>query len=280
MKDIFMMWNKHMADPDNNFPQLKKIQDDNLDGFPEVDRTEEINALLAAVKLMLKQKGDTLEGKEVVFVDGDRFTVNGFEWESIAKKPYEYSPYGSVFKFSHDITPAKNALGAGGCRDCHGSNSDFFFKEIMAKPFDGHGKALIEKNATFLGYSSFALGFMTFQHETLKPLMFWGFLVIFVLLIFHYVIFGPKRSEGLSSDELFSISFNYKFPIICPDLSLSSLVYVKRIKLNLFYDYADSKLKDDKSIYRSTGVETTFDCHFLRMIVPFDLKTLKAIPKK
>ena len=26
-----------------------------------------------------------------------------------------------------------------------------------------------------------------------------------------------------------------------------------------------------KSIYRSTGVETTFDCHFLRMIVPFDI---------
>jgi len=46
---------------------------------------------------------------------------------------------------------------------------------------------------------------------------------------------------------------------------------VKRIKLNFFYDYADSKLKDDKSIYRSTGVETTFDCHFLRMIIPFDI---------
>ncbi|MFO8085676.1 MAG: formate dehydrogenase subunit gamma [Desulfobacterales bacterium] len=200
MKDIFMMWNKHMADPDNNFPQLKNIQDDNLDGFPEVDRAEEIQALLAAVRLMLKQKGDTLEGKEVVFVDGNRFTLDGVEWESIAKQPYEYSPYGSVFKFSHDITPAKNALGAGGCTDCHGSNSDFFFKEIMAKPFNDHGEHLTENNASFLGYSSFALGVMTFRHETLKPLMFWGLPVIFVLLIFHYVIIGPNRSGQVMED--------------------------------------------------------------------------------
>ena len=88
---------------------------------------------------------------------------------------------------------------------------------------------------------------------------------------FSDIVDYPRGFSGLSSDELYSISFNYKFPIICPNLSISSLIFLKRIKLNLFYDYADSKLKDDKSIYRSTGVETTFDCHFLRIIVPFDL---------
>ncbi|MBI9037507.1 MAG: PD40 domain-containing protein [Bacteroidales bacterium] len=88
---------------------------------------------------------------------------------------------------------------------------------------------------------------------------------------FSDIVDYPRGFSGLSSDELFSISFNYKFPLVCPDLSISSLIYLKRIKLNLFFDYADSKLKDDKSIYRSTGLETTFDCHFLRMIVPFDL---------
>ncbi len=88
---------------------------------------------------------------------------------------------------------------------------------------------------------------------------------------FSDIVDYPRGFSGLSSDELFSISFNYKFPLICPDLSISSLIYLKRIKLNLFYDYADSKLKGEKSIYRSTGIETTFDCHFLRMIVPFDL---------
>ena len=89
--------------------------------------------------------------------------------------------------------------------------------------------------------------------------------------MFSDIVNYPRGFSGLSSDELFSISFNYKFPIICPDLSLSSLVYLKRIKLNLFYDYTDGKSDGEKSIYRSTGVETTFDCHFLRMIIPFDL---------
>ena len=88
---------------------------------------------------------------------------------------------------------------------------------------------------------------------------------------FSDIVDYPRGFSGLSSDELFSVSFNYKFPLICPDLSISSLIYLKRIKLNLFFDYADSKLDDENLNYRSTGVETTFDCHFLRIIIPFDV---------
>ena len=193
MKDVFMMWKKHLADPDKNFPQLKEIKDDNLDGFPEVNRPEEIKALLAAVTSMLKAKGKFLEGKEVVFVDGNRYTADGSNWKIISKKPHEYSPYGSVFKFSHDITPARNALGAKGCTDCHSSSSDFFFKEIMVRPFDQDGMSVKQQNADFMGYSPLALRLTAFQHEILKPFGLWSLLAVFVLVMLHYVIFGPKR---------------------------------------------------------------------------------------
>lgn len=195
MKDVFLMWKGHVSDPDKNFPQLKYIKDDNLDGFPEVNRPEEIKALSAAVTSMLKAKGESLEGKEVVFVDGDRYTVDGIDWKTISKKTHEYSPYGSVFKFSHDITPAQNALGAKGCTDCHSSRSDFFFKEIMVRPFDQQGMPVKEKNAVFMGYSASALRAMSFRHEILKPSGLWSLLAVFVLVILHYVIFGPKRFE-------------------------------------------------------------------------------------
>lgn len=195
MKDVFMMWKNHLSDPDKNFPQLKEIKDDNLDGFPEVNRPEEIKALLAAVTSMLKAKGESLEGKEVVFVDGDRYTVDGSNWKIISKKPHEYSPYGSVFKFSHDITPARNALGAKGCTDCHSSMSDFFFKEIMVRPFDQEGMSVKQKNADFMDYSPLALRLTAFQHEILKPSGLWSILAVCVLVILHYVIFGPKRVE-------------------------------------------------------------------------------------
>ena len=193
MKDIFMMWKKHAADPDGNFPRLKEIRDDNRDGFPEVNRPEEIRALLASVALKLKQGGASLDGKQVVFVDGDRYTTDGVTWSSMEKAPYEYSPYGSVFKYSHDIGPAKNGLGAKGCADCHGAGSDFFFKKIMVRLFGDDGRPVMETNAAFLGFTRRAIGFMTFQNGTLKSLAAWAILIVFALLLLHYILFGPKR---------------------------------------------------------------------------------------
>jgi len=201
MKDIFSMWKKHLSDPDKNYPLLKKIQDDNRDGFKEVNTPEEIMALLESARSMLRSRSKNPAPGKVVFVDGDRYTADGVTWETLSKKPYEYTPYGSVFKFSHDITPARNAWGAGGCKDCHGKQSDFFSKDVMAKPFDGSGKPVIVKNASFLGFSSTALQFMTFEHETLKPVGLWSLVVVMVLLMLHYVIFGPKRASVVPDDS-------------------------------------------------------------------------------
>ena len=193
MKDVFTMWNKHVSAPDDVFPVLKQIKDDNLDGFLEINRTEEVTAILASVASMLTAKGASLEGKEVVFVDGDRYTADGTNWKSIAKKRYEYSPYGSVFKLSHDITPARNALGAKGCSDCHSLESEFFFRDIMVRPFDGQGKPVVQKSASFMGYSPTALSLMDFENKVLRRSVFWFIFAVFVLLLFHYVTFGPKR---------------------------------------------------------------------------------------
>jgi len=201
MKDIFMMWKTHMNDPNKNYPLLSKIKDDNKDGYSEVNRPEEIRALLDSVISMLKNKGESLEGKTIVFVDGDRYTSDGKTWTNIPKKPYEYSPYGSVFKYSHDVCPAKNALGAKGCTDCHSSNSDFFYKEIMVRPFNEQGKPLKENNAVLLGYSSHALRFMAFQFQILKPLFIWLLLIVLFLMVLHYVIFGPKRVERFVDED-------------------------------------------------------------------------------
>ncbi len=184
MKDIFMMWKTHMVSPDKNYPLLSEIKDDNQDGFLEVNRPEEIRALVASVTAMLKKKGETLNGRQVVFVDGDRYTSDGNVWTSIPKKPYEYSPYGSVFKYSHDICPAKNALGANGCTDCHAFNSPFFTLPVMTRPFDENARASYEPNAKLLGFSSMAVFAGGLRQEVLKPVLFYGILAgLFMLLI-------------------------------------------------------------------------------------------------
>ncbi len=199
MKDIFMMWKNHSEHPDTTYPELSIISDDNRDGFPEVNRPEEIKSLLSSVTSMLKQKGVSMKNKTVVFVDGDRYTADGNKWISLPKKPYEYSPYGSVFKYSHDITPARNALGAKGCADCHALKSTFFEQPVMTQPFDENGKPTYRPNAELLGFSSTAVFASGFRQEILKPILFFsilaGILLLLIMLVCGDWVIGLSKSK-------------------------------------------------------------------------------------
>ena len=200
MKDIFMMWKTHMDTPDKNYPLLSTIKDDNQDGFLEVNRPEEIRALVTSVTAMLEKKGEVLDRRRVVFVDGDRYTSDGNTWTDIPKKLYEYSPYGSVFKYSHDISPAKNALGANSCTDCHAFNSPFFTHPVMIRPFDENARASYEPNATLLGFSSMAVFAGGLRQEVLKPVLFYGILaglsLLLILLVCGQWAFGAPESNS------------------------------------------------------------------------------------
>ena len=84
-------------------------------------------------------------------------------------------------------------------------------------------------------------------------------------------------SRGYGSwfeDNAFRYGINYTFPLLYPDLPLSSLLFIKRIKANLFYDFTglNSSLIDRISavqgtrFMRSAGVELTFDVRAVRLL--------------
>jgi len=81
----------------------------------------------------------------------------------------------------------------------------------------------------------------------------------------------PRGYVKQNNDEIKSVSVNYKFPLLYPDKRLGSLVYLKRIKSNLFYDYAEASIDSTHTFYRSMGVELTSDMHLLRFLAPFDI---------
>jgi hypothetical protein len=72
-------------------------------------------------------------------------------------------------------------------------------------------------------------------------------------------------------DELSSFSANYKLPIFYPDFSLTSLAYLKRLKANLFYDYARGDHRGSFVNYQSAGMELFVDMHVLRFLAPIEL---------
>ncbi|MGY5354230.1 TolB family protein [Wenyingzhuangia sp. IMCC45467] len=76
----------------------------------------------------------------------------------------------------------------------------------------------------------------------------------------------PRGYNTPLNDEFKSISINYHLPLAYPDFGFLGLIYFKRIKANLFYDYGvgtlnKSNLKAEyKNInYNSTGTELLFD---------------------
>jgi hypothetical protein len=67
------------------------------------------------------------------------------------------------------------------------------------------------------------------------------------------------------------LSVDYKFPVAYPDLRLGPVLYLQRIKANLFYDYGYAGFTKKNLTYNLLGVEITNDVHLLNFIAPIDI---------
>lgn len=198
MSDILGMWQAHRADP-AKYPQLAKITDDNGDGVIEVNRPEEIDALIAAVTQRLTDVNYPMEGKRVVWVMDDRVYRSGTEYRVVEKQPWEASPYANVHKYSHDILPAGSALGAGGCTDCHRPASQFFFAPALVHLFDEEGKPVVEPQYKRLGLSYTTAMLTACCQAYLKPGLY-SLMLFFPCVVLGWVgslavhwVFGRRR---------------------------------------------------------------------------------------
>ena len=93
---------------------------------------------------------------------------------------------------------------------------------------------------------------------------------------------SPRGFQGFQNNKMYSLAADYRIPLVYPDLSLGQLVYLKRIKTSVFYDYAwlSAPILDqnDKIIpnhyqfeMNSFGLELTSDMNILRFFAPIDL---------
>jgi formate dehydrogenase gamma subunit len=193
MSDIYNMWMEHFQDP-AKYPELALIEDDNGDGILEVNRPEEIDALIAAVTSMLYNTDYPMEGKRVVWAYNDRVYTSGNEFYTIEKESWEASPYANVHTFNHDVYPARAALGTKSCTECHSLNSPFYYAEVVQYPFGEDGLPVTVPQYTILGISKTAATFGAFRESVLKPLSPWIILLSVSFIFFHFVICGRKQS--------------------------------------------------------------------------------------
>lgn len=206
MKDFFGMWQAHKSDQ-AKYPKLALIRDDNGDGMIEVNRPEEIDALLSETAAHLRATGFPMEGRQLVFVSDDRKYVSGSETELLPMEIHEASPYASVYKYSHNVLPARAALGANGCTDCHANNSAFFDGRSLKRPFDESGRSVWLANYEVIGLPALQVHLGAWREALLKPALYLALLVLaiaaagllarWVLLQFGSAPGGKARTVGL-----------------------------------------------------------------------------------
>ncbi len=81
----------------------------------------------------------------------------------------------------------------------------------------------------------------------------------------------PRGFGYQNFDEFAKVSIDYRFPILYPDLSLSRLLYIQRIKGNLFYD-AGSGITADRVInFQSAGLDLTADFNVMRLLPQLEM---------
>lgn len=84
------------------------------------------------------------------------------------------------------------------------------------------------------------------------------------------IISYPKGYSEIFINKALSYAANYYLPLIYPDKSLGSILYIKRVKTSLFYNQAFDLENTYGPSYKSAGFDLTMDFHFLNIMIPMD----------
>jgi hypothetical protein len=131
-----------------------QLTDANGDGLVEVNTPAEIVAFIDAITPQVDHFGEPIvpAGWQLVLVKSGKVyfrtgpsTVDHFE-STVAESP--------PFAINHNVRPAAEALGAGGCTDCHSPNSAFFYRKELVDPYDENDRAIYENAYEAMGYTA------------------------------------------------------------------------------------------------------------------------------
>lgn len=180
--DIANMWEAQFSNP-AVYPELALIKDDNNDEIPEVNRAEEIDALISAVTAMLTQTNYPMEGKRVVWAYNDRVYTSGTEYYTVEKEPWEASPYANVHTYNHNVYPANAALGSQGCTECHSLSSEMFYTQAVKYPFGEDGLPVYEPQYLNMGMNAAQVWMSAVREQYVKAFQVPS-VILLLLLIF------------------------------------------------------------------------------------------------
>ncbi len=167
-----------------------RVTDDNDDGDPEVNRGEEILAGIEATA-----RG--LDGNQRFSEIHPVYVKAGTAWHLNEDGVLDTLPFDEVtcimYSISHNVAPARFALGVNGCGDCHDHEAHFFKGRRVLDLYDSTGAAVTRGNGYFFGCNPFSFTINTFHQQILSPIVSILIIIVIFLVILHYHSYGPKH---------------------------------------------------------------------------------------
>ncbi len=240
MKDIFTMWTAHRKDK-VKYPELDLIKDNNNDSIPEINKPEEIDAFINSITAFMNDNGYELGKRKIVWVNNDRMYLSGNDYKILDKEKWESSPYASVYKYNHDVFPAKAGLGINGCTDCHSTSSKMLFGKVVKYPFGDDGNPVYEPQYIRMGMTSFGVWNSAIREQFIKTLQYPAFFYLLMVVAFSLLIAFNQKGKffNINTGELSIgyIIFTFAFALIYLKQDLSSYILPERWDLdkNHFY---------------------------------------------
>ena len=121
--------------------------------------------------------------------------LSGTEYQMLEKEFWESSPYASVYKYSHDVFPAKAGLGTNGCTDCHAYGSDMFFRQVVKYPFGDDGNPVMEPQYNKLGMSGFMVVLSAFREQIVKSFEYPAIVFLLLTIMLSVACFINKKQS-------------------------------------------------------------------------------------
>jgi hypothetical protein len=81
----------------------------------------------------------------------------------------------------------------------------------------------------------------------------------------------PRGYTSYTMDKIYKLSADYQLPLWYPDLSIGPLMYIKRIRAGVFFDYGKGYFGQNMSKYKSLGGSITLEFNIFRYKYPLEV---------
>jgi formate dehydrogenase gamma subunit len=155
----------------------------------------------AEIKLMLASLQETLKGNKRFqqirpnYHKGGQIHYLNDKGEVVTAKDETWCGEGEGFNINHNVAPAKLALGANGCVDCHSADAHMFKGKIVTDLFGPDGKPTFVNSGRLIGCEPWAFYVNQFHQTYLTPYVSILLLLLVFGLVLHYTGQGPKGAD-------------------------------------------------------------------------------------